>query len=95
MTFNDDATDEQIERVRRALDVLKRELDYALSMEHGPHVELDTSAPKASYAVVVDFANADDCVRFNTDPHHDAVRAVTKVCVAGALVTDFEVEGPG
>jgi Stress responsive A/B Barrel Domain len=95
MTFKDGTTPADVKGIALALDTCAANLDYIVAMRHGANIEFPTPSKKADYAVVVDFASAEDCLRYDTDPEHDAIRDVTKQHVASALVTNFEFADEG
>jgi hypothetical protein len=91
MTFKDTTRPEDVARVAKALDDSASKVDYVLSISHGVDVPVGTPSPKAHYAVVIDFATVEDCVRYDRDPEHLGVREVVLPLVASVLVTNFEV----
>jgi hypothetical protein len=95
MVLRDGTSDADVERIGQALDQCASKLDYVVAMQHGRNLPFDTPSPKAGYAVVVDFASVEDCLRYDTDPEHDVVREAVMPCVASALVANIELEGPG
>ena len=95
MTFKDEATPADLDQIEQVVAEYASKVDYAIAMEHGRNINFDTSSPKASYAIVVDFASMEDCHRYNADPEHAAVGKVVQPWLASVLVTDFEIESSG
>ena len=73
LTFNDDATDAQVDGVAQALSGLPARLPKLRSYTFGRDAGIN--AGQASFAVVADFDTVDDYLAYRDDPEHRRILA--------------------
>lgn len=71
LTFKESASAADVEAFTTALAALPDQLDFAIHTRHGP--DLGERPTNADYAVVTEFANAEDFSAYLAHPAHLAV----------------------
>ena len=89
--WNDDVTDEAIATVRRELDETVAVIPEIAAYRHGPDAGL--AEGNFDYAVVADFADADDYATYRDHPDHQRVIAESiRPYVRQRVAVQYEID---
>ncbi|MFC8831518.1 hypothetical protein ACFT9I_39980 [Streptomyces sp. NPDC057137] len=93
LKWSRELTESETREINQAMDLYVSTAVQPRSYSHGP--DIGGKFGTFDYVLIADFDSEDEFLAFNSDPLHDAVRAVLAGKVAKAEFVQFDTEWPG